>query len=204
MQISGSTLSYSSYTSTSKSLTGGGASEPSMEKSFYADLADYDSTDNTLFQNLLKDPTVQDNVLVDEDGTYSFVGIPSNDHEHLLSLLIAEQNGDYSDPGGMSSFSSCDIAKFRQLAGYNLVQAAGMFTVVDDNGDAPAAGDLPLVQAAWSMFDLAKGVQDLNNPGSDLSPAELSAAAQHLGTQAGANRSAFDALMSMIDEGQAL
>jgi hypothetical protein len=203
MQISGSTLSYSSYTSTSKSLTGGGASEPSMDKSFYADLADYDSTDNTLFQNLLKDPTVQDNVLVDEDGTYSFVGIPSNDHESLLSLLIAEQNGDYSDPAGMSAFSSGDIATFRQLTGYNLVQAAGMFTVVDDNGDSPAASDLPLVQAAWNMFDLAKGVQDLDNSVGDLSLKELTAAAQGLANSAGADRSAFDALISLIDEGLA-
>jgi len=200
MQISGSNYSIYSSSLATKSSSATIKSEGQDSGSFYSNLADYEDTSNTVFQNLLKNPTVQDNITLNEDGTYSFKGDVSSAQENLAKLLIEQQNGDIStDPGSTSEYSINDLAKFRQLTGYNLIQAGGMYTVVDDYGNAPASSDQAMVQAAWDTFDLAKGAQDLETPGADLSLNDLKSAAEGLRSQPGANQSMFDALIGMIE-----
>lgn len=200
MQISGSNYSLYSSSFANKSSASTINSEGQDSGSFYSDLADYNQKSNTLFQKLLQNKTVQDNVTLNEDGTYSFKGELSSAQENLAKLLIEQQNGDISiDPGSTSQYSTNDLAKFRQLTGYNLIQAGGMYTVVDDHGNAPASRDQATVQAAWDMFDLAKGAQDLETPGADLSLEDLKSAAEGLRSQPGANQSMFDALIGMIE-----
>lgn len=60
MQLPGS--NYSVYTTSTRNVAspGGGVA---ATKPDYAKLTDYNSRDNIIFQNLLKNPTVQDNVV---------------------------------------------------------------------------------------------------------------------------------------------
>ncbi|WFU04517.1 hypothetical protein QA648_27430 (plasmid) [Rhizobium sp. CB3171] len=110
---------------------------------------------------------------------------PLNVHQQIAYSLIQEQNGVRSnDPGAMTPYSVNDLEKFRQLTGYNLIQAAGGYTVVDDNGDEPAAGDVPMVTAAWNAFDLAKLGEDYDGEQGDLTVDDLKDAVE--GLQSGA------------------
>ncbi|MFK3781799.1 hypothetical protein [Agrobacterium sp. NPDC089420] len=166
---------------------------------------DYSDPKNAIFQNLLKTASVQDNIKVNEDGTYSWNpnadGSASSTQEWLAMVMITEQNGLSSkDPGAMTPYSTGDLEKFRQLTGYNLIQAGGAYTVLDDYGNPVPSDDVAKVQAAWDMFDLAKGGQDVNGISGDLTVDNLRQAAEGLTQQKGANKAIWDTLFKMLDE----
>ena len=130
-----------------------------QSQSFYSNLADYDSTDNAIFQNLLEDESVQDNVTLNEDGTYTFhreEGATLSWKEGLVQQLISEQNDTTNQLSSEFDFSDGELATFRQMTGYNLFQAGGAYTVCDDHGNPVAESDAVWVQQAWDMFGSAK------------------------------------------------
>jgi len=200
VQISSNAYSsYSTYQNAggSKAKSDGGASDES-----FASLANYGSSDNTIFQNLLDEPSVQDNISVNEDGTYTFSydGTSTlSTQETIARLLVSQQNGYTSeDPGAVSPYSTSELENFRQLTGYNLIQAGGLYTVVDDYGNPPATDDQTMVQAAWDAFDLAKGANDLTDSGADITKQDLLDAITGLRNAPGANQNLYDALFNMV------
>lgn len=199
MQIPGS--NYSVYTTSTRNVafpSGGVAAT----KPDYAKLADYDSHDNVIFQNLLKNPTVQDNVVLNEDGTYSFIMGEDvlSEEEGAMRTLINEQNGNVFQPGAVASFSRTELAMFRQMTGYNLLQADGGSTVVDDFGRAPLPGDQKMVKAVWEMFDLAKGIQELEEPDGEINIDGLKAVGTMLQGRFGADTKLYQHLIDMLTE----
>ena len=156
---------------TSKTAESKAGKETSEEKSFYANLADYDSSDNAIFQHLLEDESVQDNITLNEDGTYTFhreKGVATSWKEGLAEMLINEQNDTYDLPSSAVLYSDGELAMFRQMTGYNLFQAGGAYTICDDYGNPPAAEDADWVQQAWNMFDSADKGEDSEITVSDL------------------------------------
>lgn len=203
----------SSNANTSNKSASSSKSSGSQTDAFYKQLADYNSPQNPLFQNLLKDQSVQDNVTLNEDGNYTWTdnadGSAGGVHEWMAKQMIAEQNGSQSDTppeGTVSNFTVNDTAKFRELTGYNLVHTGDLTYITDDNGNAPPTSETDRLDAAWQMFDLAKGAQDLDNPGGgdlDLSDDDLKNAA--MGLKDGLNlqdksTSSIDTIMDAIDE----
>jgi hypothetical protein len=178
---------------------------------FYQQLADYNSPQNTLFQNLLQDEVVQDNVKLNDDGAYSWKdnadGTPGGIHEWMAQQMIAEQNTSTTDAtsskGSVADFTDNDTAKFRQLTGYNLVHTGDLTYITDDNGNPPPASETDRLNAAWQMFDNAKGGQFLDSPdgsGADLSYDDLKSAALGLKSQFGSNSTNIDNIIDAIDE----
>ena len=165
------------------------------------DFSDYSDPQNALFQNLLERRDVRDNVVAHDDGTYSFVGTGILSERALLARhLIEEQDGYEPDPGSFTRFSVDELKQFRELTGYNLIQAAGIYTVVDDHGNAPA--DIEMAEAAWKVFDHAKLMQENANPGGELTIDDLMRAAAELRDRAKlalANADVFDALLDKLD-----
>lgn len=199
MQIPGSNYSvYTTSTRNAASPSGGAAAT----KPDYAKLADYDSHDNVIFQNLLKNPTVQDNVVLNEDGTYSF--IPGNgaqsEEEGVMRALIEEQNGDFFEPGQQAPYSKTELAMFRQTTGYNLLQAGGGYMVVDDFGSPVPSGDRQMAEAGWKMFDLAKGIQEMETPGSEITLDGLKAVGTMLRDRTKADTKLYQHLIDMLTE----
>lgn len=174
----------------------------------FSQLADYNSSSNTLFQNLLADESVKDNVIQNEDGTYTFSEadgtLQGTSPEHIAKLLIAQQNGYQStDAGEISPYTVSELAQFRETTGYNLIQAGGMFTVVDDYGNRPAQSDREMVRTAWQAFDSAKGANELFGDGSELTLTEISDALECMKTNA-TKSTTIDDLLEMIDRRQPL
>ena len=210
MQIA-SSYSSSNATTSDKSASSS-KSSGSQTDAFYQQLADYGSPQNPLFQNLLKDDSVQDNVTLNKDGTYTWTdnadGSLGGYQEWLAKQLISQQNGTEPapDPGTVSAYTVNDNAKFRELTGYNLVHTGDVTFITDDYGNAPPASETDRLNAAWQTFDLAKGVQDLENPGggdADLSYDDLKNAAQGVKESSslqGQNTSGIDTIMDAIDE----
>ncbi|WFU06293.1 hypothetical protein QA648_24625 (plasmid) [Rhizobium sp. CB3171] len=150
---------------------------------------------------------------MNENGTYTWTdnadGSPGDIHEWMAKGLIAEQNGTQSDATGdgtVSNFTVNDTAKFRELTGYNLVHTGDLTYITDDNGNPPPASETDQLNAAWQMFDLGKGVQDIENPGggdTDLSYDDLKNAALGVKdsfSKQGESTSTIDSLMDAIDE----
>lgn len=170
-----------------------------------ASFADYSDPKNALFQNLLERRDVRDNVVAHDDGTYSFVGSGILSERALLARqLIQEQNGYEPAPGDFTRFSVGELQQYRELTGYNLIQAAGSYTVVDDHGNAPA--DIELAEAAWKLFDHAKHMKEIVNPGGELTIDDLMQAATELSDRAKldhTNWAVFDALLDRLRDSRA-
>ena len=169
-------------------------------------LTDFGSINNTIFQNLLKDPSVQQDVTRGEDGTYSFhyqvADGPLNGHQSLAKTLIAEQNGTTSDEHEGALLSKRDREVFRQATGYNYVQAGGGFSIVDDNGDPPRADQAEMVTAAADAFSTAKEVQKLRGQTGDLTNADLQSMLEWQGGKTGADTKMYDDLMAAIGKSE--
>jgi hypothetical protein len=198
MQISGSNYSIFAQTNrnTAPASTGIAAPKPDFSK-----LADYDSRDNIIFQNLLRNPTVQDNVVLNEDGTYSFIpgqGVQS-EAEGVMRALIAEQNGDFYQSGQVANFSLTELAMFREMTGYNILQAGGGVMVVNDYGEPVSSEDRAMVEAAWQLFDTAKGSQEMENPGSEMTIDKLKDFAVMLRDGDEARSHLYEALLDLLD-----
>lgn len=170
--------------------------------------ADYADRNNTLFQNLLANASVRDVVVTHEDGTYSFIGKGAlSQQQWLARQLIIEQNDFiHPDPNIQTPYSPSELQLYRELTGYNLIQAGGAFTVLDDYGNSVPEADLAMVDAAWRMFDHAKGIQDVIGGSGDLTLDELMGAADALRSQAIAahtDETAFDVLLKKLSEKRA-
>lgn len=206
MQITSSPYSaqdYSALNKRSSDKSGNSSQASGTTEIDYANLADYGSTHNTIFQNLLKDPSVQSAVVLGSDGTYSIDQsriASSNGHLAVAGLLINAQNSSGSSSSSSTSpYSTQELAMFRQTTGYNLVQSGDIYAVVDDDGNPPAAGDADAVNAAWNAFDIAKGVEGLNGETGDLSTDDFKEALEGQASQASANKGMYDDLMKMVD-----
>lgn len=201
MQISSSY--YASRPAYSGSSIGSKSNAENLTPDDFTKLADYGSTQNTIFQNLLKNESVQDNITLNDDGTYSWKANSDGSEsvqEWLGRMLISEQNGEWTrSPGSVAPYSVSELTMFRQLTGYNLIQA-GAYTVLDDYGNPPPAEDQAMVQAAWDMFDLAKGCKELEAPGANVTVADLQLAGEGLRNQPDANIELFDTLLKMLAE----
>jgi hypothetical protein len=177
------------------------ASKSTTDPAAFASLANYGSTKNTIFQNMLHDPEVADNIVQREDGSYGFVydePRPISDQECAARLLIGEQNGDFAPKEGKVTdlkFSSNDLMKFRQLTGYNLIQvgAGGGNMVVDDYGRLPAPADDEIAAQMWIIFEEAK----MGAGGRDIGEADLAAAIKFRQGLPGADP-LLDTLMGMV------
>lgn len=162
------------------------------------DSLNYRSDNNEVFRNILNDSISKGSVSVEDESLY-YKGDLSSSSEVLSYLIIKEKNGEYEKAiGAVPRYSVSDLKKFRELTGYNLVQAAGMVTVADDYGNPPLEKDQVIIQAAWNMFDLAKGAQDRGSLDSDLTWDELITSADGLRKQIGANIFIFDLLIDLI------
>lgn len=161
---------------------------PSSTPQSGGQFSDYADRNNTLFQNLLAKPSVRQTVVVQDDGTYAFTGTtgPLDHYQSLARHLIVEQNGYvWPDPTAIQTpYSPSELQLYRDLTGYNLIQAGGIYMVVDDNGGHVPEADRAMVDAAWRMFDSAKGMQDAIGISGDLTPDDLLRAAEWLGSQA--------------------
>lgn len=198
MQISGSNYSIFAQTNRNTVPASTGTAVPKPD---FAKLADYDSRDNIIFQNLLKNPTVQDNVVLNDDGTYSFIpgqGVQS-EAEGVMRALIAEQNGDFYQSGQVAPFSLTELAMFREMTGYNLLQASGGHMVVNDYGEPVPSEDRAMAEAAWRLFDTAKGIQDMVNPGGELTLDKLKDSAVMLRDGDKATSHLYEALLDILD-----
>lgn len=196
MQITSSSHSYSSAKANAAPTT-----ERSSTRSDFSSLANYDSRQNTIFQNLLKNPDVADNVVLNNDGSYSFnsEGGVTTSEENIMRLLINEQNGDFHTEGQITPYSVSELALFRQMTGYNLIQAAGIGTVVDDNGSPVPAADRAMAEAAWNMFDTAKGIKDYTNSGADITIDDLKAVGEMRRDALGADKNFYQDLLDLVD-----
>lgn len=197
MQITGSNYSLHTQATKNPAPASGSAEKPQPD---FSALADYDSRDNIIFQNLLKNPTVQDNVVLNEDGTYSF--FPGQgaqtEEEGVMRALIAEQNGDFYQSGGQAPYSVEELMMFRQTTGYNLLQAGGGYMVVDDYGRPPPPDNRAMVDAAWATFDTAKGIQGMADPGGSITLDGLRAVGEMLRDQIGVDGRIYQRLLDIL------
>lgn len=203
MQVSQSANSYTASSNGSSSLPNGNKQDQSFSK--FVNDGNYASSNNALFKNMLSDPQLQDNYVLTADGAYEFIpdttGTSYTDAVSILSFLIGEQNGDfdYEANGSVGLFTPNELATFRQLTGYNLVQANGMVTVVDDYGHGVPAADKARVMAAWETFDVAKGILEQTNPGAELTIADIQSAARIVADARGGDTSFWNDFFDMID-----
>lgn len=201
MQIGNSSSNFlSSYTN----LTSGNKSKTQGDDSAdFSKLADYSATENTLFQNLLTKTSVQDNVTLNEDGTYSWQdntdGSTLSHEEWLTKSLICEQNGTNAKPEeGSLQQTSSDFALFRQTTGYNLVQVGQLQFVVDDDGNPPADGDREMVNAAWNALSSARYASNEWGDGGHLTNQEFADALAGIRNSGQASGAAIDSLLDML------
>jgi hypothetical protein len=117
-----------------------------------------------------------------------------------MRALIEEQNGNFFQPGDQAPYSKTELAMFRQTTGYNLLQAGGGYMVVDDFGSPVPSGDRQIAEAGWKMFDLAKGIQELDKPGSEINIDGLKAVATMLRDRSGADTGLYQHLIDMLTE----
>lgn len=191
-------------------LVFGNTPSPSSQSASFAardggQFSDYSDRNNTLFQNLLANASVRDVVVANENGSYSFVGRGAlSQQQWLARQLIIEQNDFiHPDPNIQTPYSPNELQLYRELTGYNLIQAGGAFTVLDDFGNWVPEADRAMTEAAWRMFDQAKGVQDAVGGSGDLMLDDLINAADALRSQAIAahtDGSAFDTLLKKLSE----
>jgi hypothetical protein len=183
--------------------------EPLQAEDF-ANLANYADKSNTIFQNLLKNPDVADNISTDADGNYVFTfnqTTPASNEEQMARWLIIEQTSEKIVPEGVQTpYSVAELARFRQLTGYNLMQVSstadslGAYTVVDDYGRSPTGPDADYAKAMWDAFDSAKGFQDLyGEKGADLTKQNLLDAMSSMKDVAGADTVMFDAMIDLVE-----
>ena len=202
MQISQSTDTYPAKSAGLSSAPGAKSADQGFG-AFFND-GDYASKDNGLFKNLLQDPELQDNYVLRADGGYEFIldverGLRSTSVS-ILANLIEEQNGyDYKAVEAVGLFTPNELAAFRQMTGYNLVQAGGMVTVTDDYGRGVPASDQARVMAAWEAFDVAKGIQEYSDPGGELTVADIQSAARWVAEVRGGDAAFWDDIFDMID-----
>lgn len=113
---------------------------------------------NPLLETLLKVESVQKFVSVSDDGTYSFNWTIKdgglNSQQMVARDLIDAANawGSWTPPTA-SRYTQADLDLFHQATGYNLILTEEFGEmIVDDNGNAPAAGDMAKVNAAWELM----------------------------------------------------
>ena len=133
MQISGNNYASQSYSAAGNSSSSKSKSSGLSSQDLF-NLADYSHSSNTIFQNLLKDPSVQDDVSLNDDGTYSFKqngSGPLNDHQFMARRCHLNLNSDarevsalglISGHGSGRSFPLCD-----RLDAVNAVLECGAF-----------------------------------------------------------------------------
>ncbi|MFK3781759.1 hypothetical protein [Agrobacterium sp. NPDC089420] len=118
-----------------------------------------------------------------------------------MRALNEEQNRDFFLPGDQAPYSTAELAMFRQMTGYNLLQVGGGYVFVDDSGRPAVSSDRQMVEAAWEMFDLTKGIQAIETPGGEITIEGLKTLGEtlrrHLGDDAGLYQHLIDMLTEM-------
>lgn len=164
---------------------------------------DYSSTKNTLFQNLLHNAAVQDNVTLNENGSYSWQdnanGSVLSAAEGLTKSLIGEQNGtNQKAVEGMDMLTPSDVAKFHEMTGYDLVQVGIIQFVVDDSGNPVPTEDNSMAKTAWDAITAARSAENLFGTGSDLSSQQIADALTCMRSTGQANWSVVDDLLGSL------
>lgn len=179
MQISQSTNTYSGTSASSVSASG--AKSPDEDFGAFVNKHDYASKENGLFKTMLLDPSLQDNYVQGADGAYEIIadpeGSPSDDRVGTLRMLLQAQtvgpDADYE--AVLRPFTTNELAAFRQITGYNLIELpGGAGTIVDDYGRSPPNEEVDRLMAAWHTFDTAKGFAGLD---AEITMADLKSAA---------------------------
>ncbi|RKE85695.1 hypothetical protein [Rhizobium sp. AG855] len=120
-----------------------------------------------MLENLRKDPTIDDRITENEDGSYSFSteSYSWSEKSFAARAIITELNGEsFSLIGteGMMFPSDSDAQLFKQLTGYNLFRLGDASVVLDDDGFPPAEADQSSVKQA---FDFISDVMIFRNEG---------------------------------------
>lgn len=179
MQISQSTNTYSvksagsSYASDAKS--------PDQGFGAFVNRYDYASKENGLFKTMLMDPSLQDNYVQGADGAYEIIadpeGSPVDTRIGTLRLLLQAQTAgpDADYEAVLRPFTANELAAFRQITGYNLIELpGGAGSIVDDYGRSPPNEEVDRLVAAWHTFHTAKGFAGLD---AEITMADLKSAA---------------------------
>lgn len=152
MQIQ-SAYSSSPYSSTTKpASTAASGQNPDLEQ---------------MLENLRKDPTINDRITENEDGSYEYnlEGYRWSEKSFAARAIITELNGEsFSLIGteGMMFPSDSDAQLFKQLTGYNLLRLGDASVVLDDDGFPPAEADQSSVKQA---LDFISDVMIFRNEG---------------------------------------
>lgn len=117
----------------------------------------FELSSNSTFQSLLKFDNVQKFVEREDDGSYSFTWSPRDGvldtQQQIARNFIEGANGTIKMPEGAETYSQTELDLFKQLTGYNLVQApSGLETVLDDSGMEPSPADAARIEAAWQLM----------------------------------------------------
>ena len=169
---------------------------------------------NSLFQTLLKDPSVQaiNEVTENADGTYSLNALSkgnaySTAAQIAVKMMVNQQNSsaDQPIPDGSIVYSTKDEERFKALTGYNIVQAGGGDILIDDNGKGPGQNN-DAIDTLWSAFSIARGVQDIDDghlggvPDSDVTVTDLNRAVSDMLKPDFYNKTIVDKLLKRIQD----
>jgi hypothetical protein len=179
MQISQSTSTYSAKFAGSNSASGAKSADEGFGA--FVNKHDYASKENGLFKTMLMDPNLQDNYVQGADGAYEIIedpeGSPVDTRIGTLRLLLQAQaagpDADYE--AVLRPFTANELAAFRQITGYNLIELpGGAGSIVDDYGRSPPNEEVDRLMAAWHTFHTAKGFAGLD---AEITMADLKSAA---------------------------
>jgi hypothetical protein len=151
----------------------------------------FDLDNNTIFENLLNEASVNQFIEQQEDGSYDWTWTPSDGptttQQSVAQWLIGSADGTID--GGAAcddSYTQSDIDLFKTLTGYNLILTpAGASMVCDDYGNDVAAADEALVTEARTLIDtIAFAREDANLGSGPLTLNDMSAVLQRYGGNA--------------------
>jgi hypothetical protein len=111
-----------------------------------------------MLENLRKDPTVDDRITENADGSYDFStdAYRWSDNSFAAFAITLELNGQsFSLIGNEGKVypSAADTALFKQMTGYNMLTLGGSLVVLDDDGFPPAEVDQSSVQQAFDFIN---------------------------------------------------
>lgn len=179
MQISQSTNTYAAKSAGLSSASG--ATSPGQGFGAFVNKHDYASKENGLFKTMLMDPSLRDNYVQGADGAYEIIadpeGSPADERVSILRLLLQAQTAgpDADYEAVLRPFTANELAAFRQITGYNLIELpGGAGAIVDDYGRSPPNEEVDRLMAAWHTFDTAKGFAGLD---AEITMADLKSAA---------------------------
>jgi hypothetical protein len=167
-----------------------------------SNIRSFDLDNNTIFQNLLNDASVNQFIERQEDGSYDWTWTPSDGptttQQSVARWLIGSAEGTI-DSGAThdDSYTQSDIDLFKTLTGYNLViTPAGASLVCNDFGTDVPKADESLVNEARTLIDtITFARRDANLGSGPLALDDVPAVLQRYGGNANGD---FDAAETVL------